>query len=152
MYCGVPSDSPVSVIRVLARLARGERDAEVGDQRAAVVQQDVLGLDVAVDHAVPVRVVERVGDLARDPHRVVDRELLLAVEPVAERLALDERHDVVEEAVGLARVEQREDVRMLQIGGELDLGEEPLGAEHRGELGVQHLERDVAVVPQVSAR
>ena len=30
----------------------------------AVVQQDVLGLDVAVDDAVPVRVVERDGDFA----------------------------------------------------------------------------------------
>ena len=132
-----------------AGLARGERDAEVGDQRLAVVQQDVLGLDVAVDDAVAVRVVERGGDLAGDPDRVVDRELLLPVEPVAQRLALDERHDVEEEAVGLARVEQREDVRVLEVGGELDLGQEPLGADHGGELGTQHLERDLAVVPQV---
>ncbi len=42
-----------------AGLAGRERDAEVGDQRLAVVQQDVLGLDVAVDHAVAVGVVER---------------------------------------------------------------------------------------------
>ena len=41
-----------------ARLAGGERDAEVGDERAAVVQQDVLRLDVAVDHAVPMGVVQ----------------------------------------------------------------------------------------------
>ena len=27
--------------------------------------------------------------------------------------------------------------------------QEPLGAEHRGELGPQHLERDLAVVPEV---
>ena len=38
---------------------------------------------------------------------------------------------------------------MLQIGGGLDLGQEPLGAEHRGQLAAQHLERDLAVVPQV---
>ena len=42
-----------------AGLAGRERDAEVGDQGLAVVQQDVLGLDVAVDHAVAVGVVER---------------------------------------------------------------------------------------------
>ena len=48
---------------VPAGLAGGERDAEVGHQRAPVVQQDVLRLDVAVDHAVPVGVVERVGHL-----------------------------------------------------------------------------------------
>ena len=38
---------------------------------------------------------------------------------------------------------------MLEIGGELDLGEEPLGADHGGQLGAQQLERDLAVVLQV---
>jgi hypothetical protein len=35
----------------------GQGDAEIGRQRAAIVQQDVLGLDVAVDHALAVGVV-----------------------------------------------------------------------------------------------
>ena len=90
-----------------AGLAGREGDAEVGDQGLAVVQQDVLGLDVAVDHAVAVGVVERRGHFGRDPDRVGDRELLLAGEPVAQGLALDVGHDVEEVAVGLARVEQR---------------------------------------------
>ena len=68
---------------------------------------------------------------------------------LAERLPLDERHDVEEVAVGLARVEQRQDVRVLEVGGELDLGEEPLGADDGGELRAQNLERDLAVVPEV---
>ena len=38
---------------------------------------------------------------------------------------------------------------MLQVGGDLDLGQEPLAAEHGGELGVQHLDGDLAAVPQV---
>ena len=65
------------------------------------------------------------------------------------RLAVDERHHVVEEAVGLAAVEKREDVRVLQRRGGLDLPHEPLGAEDGGELGLQHLERHLAVVLQV---
>ena len=113
------------------------------------MQQDVLGLDVAVDHALPVGVVERRGHLGGDPDGVGDGELLLAVEPVAQRLAVDERHDVEQVAVGLARVEQRQDVRVLEVGGELDLGQEALGADHGGELGAQHLERDAAVVADV---
>ena len=73
------------MIRPPAAALHRQRDPEVGDQRVPVVQQDVLGLDVAVDDAVPVRVVERVGDLARDAHGLVDRQLRLAVEPVAQR-------------------------------------------------------------------
>ena len=38
---------------------------------------------------------------------------------------------------------------MLQVGGELDLGEEALGADHGRELGAQELERDLAVVPEI---
>ncbi len=38
---------------------------------------------------------------------------------------------------------------MLEIGGELDLREEALGAQHRGELRVEHLDGHLAVVPDV---
>ncbi len=113
------------------------------------MQQDVLGLDVTVHDSVAVRVLERVGHFPRDPHRVVHGQLLFAYQPVAQRFALDVRHHVEDEAVGLARIEQRQDVRMLQIGRRLDLGEEPLAAEHGRELRPQHLERDFAVVAHV---
>ena len=138
---------PVSVRCSLPR--ERARDAEVGDERVVPAEEDVLGLDVAVDHPVAVRVLERVGRLAGDAERVLERELFLAREPVAEAFAFDEGHGEPELAGRLARVEHREDVRMLEPGGELDLAQEPLGAQRRGELGVQHLERDGAVVPQV---
>lgn len=41
---------------------------------------------------------------------------------------------------GFPRVVQREDVRLLQLGRELDLTEEALSAERSGELGAEHLE------------
>jgi hypothetical protein len=44
------------------------------------LQQDVLGLDVAVYHAAPVRVRERVGDLGGEADRVRDGKLALAIE------------------------------------------------------------------------
>jgi len=62
--------------------AHGKRDPEVRDHGPAVRQQDVLRLDVAMDHAVRVRIVQRVGDVARDLHRLVHAELRLAVELV----------------------------------------------------------------------
>ena len=38
---------------------------------------------------------------------------------------------------------------MLQVRGQLDLGQEPLGADHGGELGAEQLEGDPPVVPEV---
>ena len=61
------------------------------------LEQDVLRLDIAMNHALAVGIGERVGDLTSDAEGIVERELLLAFEAGAERLAVDERHDVEEE-------------------------------------------------------
>jgi len=68
-----------------ARTARGhgESDLKVRDHRLARLQQDVRGFDVAVDGAMRVRVLQRLGHVRRDAHRLVDRKLVLAVEPIA---------------------------------------------------------------------
>ena len=71
--------TPVSVRRSSPAAVDGPRDAEVGDDGVALLEQDVLGLDVAMDDAVRVGVAERVGDLAGDAERVVERELPLAI-------------------------------------------------------------------------
>ena len=39
---------------------------------------------------------------------------------------------------------------MLQRGGDADLAEEPLAAEHRGEVGTEHLDRHLARVADVA--
>jgi hypothetical protein len=41
----------------------------------------------------------------------------------------------------------REDMRVLQAGGEPDFTLEAFGTESRRQLGVQHLEGHLAVVP-----
>ncbi len=66
------------------RAGERERDPEVGHQRAAVVQQHVLRLDVSMDDAVTMGIAQRAGDLGGDPHGLGDGELLLPAEPVAE--------------------------------------------------------------------
>ena len=111
-------------------LRRADRpgDAEVRHQRVARVQQDVRGLDVPVHHLGAVRVAQRVGDLARDLERVVDRQLALPGQALAQRLALDVGHDVVHQAVGLVRVVERKDVGMVEPGRDLNLAQEPGGA------------------------
>ena len=81
--------------------------------------------------------------------RLLEAELLLPVELVAERLAADQRQHIVEEAAGHTGVDEREDVRVVEPGGDLDLGQEPFVAEDGAELGAEDLEGDLAVVLEV---
>ena len=62
----------------------GARDAEIGDHGVPAAEQDVLGLDVAMDHALPMRIVESVGYLAGDAHGISNRQLALALQLVPE--------------------------------------------------------------------
>ncbi len=102
----------------------------------------------------PVGVVEGVGRLPRDPKRLVHRELLLAPEPIAKRLALDEGHAEPEQ-LGPPGLEQGpavvhcQDVGVLEPGAELDLAEEAVGAQGSREVGMENLEGHGAVVAEV---
>ena len=50
----------------------------------------------------------------------------------------------------LPRIEEREQVRVLESSRDLDLGEEALDAEDRAQLRLQQLERNPAVMPDVA--
>ena len=78
--------------------------------------------------------VQRLGDVRRNPDRLIDRKLFLPLDPLPERLSLHEGHDVEQERVGLTRVEERKDMRVLQVSGGLDLREEPLRTDYRSQL------------------
>jgi hypothetical protein len=130
-------------------LCHREGDPEIGDDRLTGLEQDVLGLEVAVHHAASVGEVERAGEEREQTQGLVEGQLLLAREPGPQRLALDVGHHVVEQAVGRPGVEEREQVGMLQVRGGPDLAQEPLGADDGGELGAQHLDGDLAVVLEV---
>lgn len=132
-----------------ARGAHRERDPEVGDRRPPVVEQDVFRLYVAVDDAVAVGVVEGVGHLGGDAHRFLDAQLGFPVELPAQRLAVEERHDVIQEAPLAPGVEEREDVRVLELRGGRDLPEEAFRPQQCREFGAEHLDRDPAVMPEV---
>jgi hypothetical protein len=92
-----------------------------------------------VHHAVSVRVVEGVRHFAAERERLVQVEVVLAPEAVPERLPFDVGHDIVQETSSLARVMEREDVRMSQAGGQLDFTEKALRPDRRGELGPENL-------------
>src|SRR5262249_60538461 len=98
-------------------LLLAQRLPEVADEGPSLgVEEDVTRLDVAVDDAVPVGVVQRLGD--RDD----DGDRLGAGRPAAPQLglevaALDQTGDEVAEAVlGAADVVDVEDPRMVQGG------------------------------------
>jgi hypothetical protein len=94
-------------------------------------------------------VAQRPGRLTCNPQGVADRELPLPPDPVAQALALDVGHGEPEVAGRLAGIEDREDMRVLQPGGELDLALEPIGAEGDGHRRQEDLEGDGSLVLEV---
>jgi len=115
-----------------------------------MAQQDVLGLEIAMNDPMPMRVVQRARDRCRDPQRLVDRKLLFAAQSSAETLTLDERHYIEQMPVRFAGIEQWQEVRMRQPGGRLDFGEKSLDPQHRAELRTQYFERDTTVMPEIA--
>ena len=120
-------------------------DAEVGHEGMATGEEDVVGLDVAVDDPLLVGHRERVGHVAQDPHRLRDRELALPRQLGAERLTLDEGHDVEEEVALAPGGQEGDDVRMLEPGGQPDFALEALDADGGGGLRREHLHHHLAL-------
>ncbi len=123
-------------------------DAEVDHfrDRLAIVESDqhVGRLDVAVDHPLLMRVLDRLAD------RDEQLQPLARVEPglvaiLGDRDAIDELHDEVgSAAVGGTRIEDPGDVGMVHQGQSLALGLEPgdhLGGVH---ARLDNLQRDPA--------
>ena len=120
-------------------------DAEVAEVRLTPRrQEDVLGLDVSMEHSLAVRALERTGELDPVVEHVDPRNPALD-EKVVQRSAREVLHDDVGLTCRDPRVEDRDDVRMAREAahrGALSL------EAHRGgrvELPCEHLDRDLAV-------
>jgi hypothetical protein len=112
-------------------------------------QEDVFRLDVPMHDIVAVRIAQRIGHFARDQQCFIQGQLLLPLQPVPQRLNFDEWHRVVHEAAHLPRVEQGQDVWVVEAGGDADFAKEPVGAQRGGGFGAENLEGDRAVVLEV---
>jgi hypothetical protein len=114
-------------------------DAEVGDLHTALgIEQDVLRLDVAVQNALFVGVLQRLTDLRHDGQRLSRRE-----PPGPHRLAqvhaIHELHEQVVKAARLSKVVHADDVRVVQSGehpafavetlGEVRIAGQPVGQQ-----------------------
>jgi hypothetical protein len=96
------------------RVRESAREAEVEQLHSGRRQHHVAGLQVAMHDPLPVRSFQRGGDLRPDPQGGVERQRA-AAEPVGERLALEQLHDQVLDAVLAADVVDRADVRMREL-------------------------------------
>ena len=124
-----------------------------------LADDDVARLDVAVQHAAAVGVVDRVADVDEPPQQlaqlqrpaagvVLQRRVGVEVrDGLLEAVAPDEPHRVVRAAVGVgAQAVDRDDARVLQPAGDLGLEQEPLAAGRVVGVVVEDLlERHLAV-------
>ena len=105
------------------------RDPEVRHHGVSRLKQDVLRLDVAMDHPPLMRVAQRVRHLPRDLQRFLERQPHVAPQPIAQRLPLDVGHHVVENAGRFPGVVHGEYVGVIERGRDLDLAQEALDPE-----------------------
>ena len=116
--------------------------------RSRFADQDVRGLDVAMQHAGRVGRREAVGD-AREELDDLPPSACAALRPVLERAAVDELRDDVLAAVVLADVVHREDVRMIQRRGHLRFALEAPPSRRVEHLARQKLDAHVPIEPSV---
>ena len=134
-----------------ARAVGRRRDAEVDELRDRVVAQQHVGrLDVAVDHPVGVRVVERSAELARHA-RHPPRAQRAVAQRGRERLTGHVLHDDQHALVVDRGVVDRHEVRVVQRRAELRLAHEALLDVSRA-VGMQPLDRHLAVETFVLAQ
>ena len=111
----------------------------------AALDHDVGGLDVAVDNLSGVRGGQAEGQFPHGFRRLARVQRLLP-HAIGQRAALDQRHGNIEDAVDLARIVDRADVRVADLGQGLPFA---LEAAAHGRVGghveAGDLQRHVAV-------
>ena len=114
-------------------------------------KQDVLGLEIAVQDAFPVRGLDRAADARQDPGRSDRVEAAFAHQHPSEVLASHQLHHQEGAAVRQrAVVEDRHDRWVLQPRHDLRLAAEPAPClEVAEQLGADHLDGDEPIEPHV---
>ena len=106
--------------------AQGFGDAKVGQHRAAVfAEQDILRLDIAMNNAAMVRVVQGFGDGAGHRHRLFQRQTL--ADALLQRAAGQILHRQIINALVRGDVVDRDDMRIAELGDDPAFPQETLG-------------------------
>ena len=131
------------------RLRVRPRQTEIEKFRAGPRQHDVAGLEIAVDDSPPVRRIESAGDLDRVVHRLTRWQGSLR-QTIGERLPFQELHHKVINAVLVADVVQRADIRMGEARDRACLTLQPLPPPGVPKDGLeQDFDRDDPIEPRV---
>ena len=152
MNAGVPIATPAPVSCAAAcRVVERPRDAEVEHLDAAVARdEEVRGLDVAVDDARRVRRGEHVEQLAadRDGHRARAARRPSGSSSWSTDVPVEQLHDEERRAVlGDVVVHDAHGARVLHRVGGVPLAQEPRAhARASGQLRVQHLDGELGLV------
>jgi len=127
------------------------RETEVQELRAGLGEHDIAGFQIAMDHAVAVGGVESVGDLNGVVQRLIGRQPAFP-QPLGEGFALQILHDEEIDAVLMADVVERTDVRMAQAGDGLGFALEALaGLWAEGKMRGENFDGDGAVEAGVTS-
>src|SRR4051812_30872355 len=94
-----------------------------------------------------VRIREGHRDITQDVRAIGDGYLRAGLQQFAQRATFDERHGEERHAVRLAGGDDRDDVRVLQSGDELDLAMEAVEAHAAADVGRQQLDDDLSIEP-----
>ncbi len=126
-------------------------EAEIKNLRQAVAgDEQVLGLEIAMEDAPRVSGGKAAGDLHANLDRFASRERA-AVEPLTQRGALEEFADDVRSAAVRANVEDSQNVRMVERGRRACLLFEAMKSVRVcGKRGGKNLDGDVASQPRVT--
>jgi hypothetical protein len=125
-------------------------DAQVGHHHshpgAVGAQEEVGGLDVAVDRSLGVEHRQPCRGLAHERDGAIQREGVLALEEVRDRPLVGVRHHEVRRAVGLAHVVDPDDEVGVGSSQDARLLEEPVAdVEALGPVVRERLHRDVGL-------
>src|SRR5688572_11234579 len=144
----MPGGQQIADLGTAAGSARGQ--PEVEELYAGLRPHDVPWLQIAVNDAAPVRLVESVCDLDQRADCFGNRNGATP-DPLVQRLPFDVLHHEILRALVQAYVVKRADVWVVEAGDDFCLTLEPIAAVAIGsEMRRQDLDGDDAIQPRVA--
>ena len=139
MYSAVPTNPPAEVNRVLPNSRAMPKSASF--RSPSVGEQQIGRLQVAVDHAVVVGMLQRAGQLDAEPGRFAPIEAAAGLQLVFEIRAVDQLHGVEDTPCLFAEAVEPDDIRVLELLERFDFDFEPLAkALFHGQVGIENFD------------